>query len=199
MNRDSLREELTLPNGTILANRIGKSAMSENMGSRQYAPTPELIKVYETWAQSGAGLIISGNIMISSAALGEPRNVVVENRDHFELLQQWAAVFAGTDAQFWAQINHPGRQAMEQINAVLKAPSAVPLRMGGRKGATGKIPEALTESEIRSIIKDFGNTALILKDAGFDGVQIHGAHGYLVSQFLSPYTNIREDQWGGSL
>ena len=88
---------------------------------------------------------------------------------------------------------------MEQINATLKAPSAVPLKMGGRKNASTKIPEALTEEEILEIIESFGTTAEILKEAGFSGVQIHGAHGYLVSQFLSPYTNIREDQWGGSL
>jgi len=88
---------------------------------------------------------------------------------------------------------------MEQVNKTLKAPSAVPLKTGGRKGATGKIPKALTEEEILQIIDAFGNTSLILKEAGFTGVQIHGAHGYLVSQFLSPYANVRKDRWGGSL
>jgi 2,4-dienoyl-CoA reductase-like NADH-dependent reductase (Old Yellow Enzyme family) len=81
----------------------------------------------------------------------------------------------------------------------LKAPSAVPLKSGGRKDISKKIPEALSENEILAIIEAFGNTALILKDAGFSGVQIHGAHGYLVSQFLSPYSNVRTDKWGGSL
>lgn len=143
--------------------------------------------------------MITGNVMVDAKAIGEPRNVVVENRKNLDLLKEWAATTNGTNTQLWVQLNHPGRQAMEQINSSLKAPSAVPLKTGGRKNATGKIPEALTEAEILEIIDAFGNTALILKEAGFSGVQIHGAHGYLVSQFLSPDANIRKDQWGGSL
>ena len=194
-----LEEEMILPNGSILSNRIAKSAMSENLSNKYHEPTPVLIDVYKKWVQSGAGLLITGNIMIDSKAIGEPRNVVVENRKNFELLKEWAKSVKGTNTHLWAQINHPGRQAMEQINSDLKAPSAVPLKSGGRKGATKKTPIALNESEILAIIEAFGNTAIILKDAGFSGVQIHGAHGYLVSQFLSPYSNVRTDKWGGSL
>lgn len=194
-----LAEEMILPNGSILSNRIAKSAMSENLSNKHHEPTPVLIDVYKKWAKSGAGLLITGNIMIDSKAIGEPRNVVVENRKNFELLKEWAKSVKDTNTHLWAQINHPGRQAMEQINSDLKAPSAVPLKSSGRKGATKKTPTALNESEILAIIEAFGNTAIILKDAGFSGVQIHGAHGYLVSQFLSPYSNVRTDIWGGSL
>ena len=194
-----LAEEMILPNGSILSNRIAKSAMSENLSNKHNEPTPVLIDVYKKWAKSGAGLLITGNIMIDSKAIGEPRNVVVENRKNFELLKEWAKSVKDTNTHLWAQINHPGRQAMEQINSDLKAPSAVPLKSSGRKGATKKTPTALNESEILAIIEAFGNTAIILKDAGFSGVQIHGAHGYLVSQFLSPYSNVRTDIWGGSL
>jgi len=194
-----LQDELTLPNGSVLSNRIAKSAMSENLSNKYHDPTAVLVNVYKKWAKSGAGLLITGNIMIDAKAIGEPRNVVVENRKNFELLKEWAASVHETDTQLWAQLNHPGRQAMEQINTYLKAPSAVPLKSGGRKGSTKKIPLALSEAEILEIIEAFANTTLILKDAGFSGVQIHGAHGYLVSQFLSPYTNIRTDKWGGSL
>ena len=194
-----LEEEMILPNGSILKNRIAKSAMSENLSNKNNEPTATLIEVYKKWAQSGAGLLITGNIMIDSKAIGEPRNVVVENRKNFGMLKEWAESVKGTNTQLWAQINHPGRQAMEPINKDLKAPSAVPLKSGRRKNATKKIPIALSESQILAIIESFGNTAIILKDAGFTGVQIHGAHGYLVSQFLSPYTNIRSDKWGGSL
>ena len=194
-----LQEEMILPNGVILSNRIAKSAMSENLSNKYNEPTPVLINVYKRWAQSGAGLLITGNIMIDSKAMGEPRNVVVEDRKNFKILKEWAESVKGTNTHLWAQINHPGRQAMEQINSNLKAPSAIPLKIGGRKNTTKIIPEALTESEILDIIKAFGNTALILKEAGFSGIQIHGAHGYLVSQFLSPYSNIRTDKWGGSL
>ena len=194
-----LEEEMILPNGSTLKNRIAKSAMSENLSNKNNEPTPLLIEVYKKWAQSGAGLLITGNIMIDSKAIGEPRNVVVENRKNFEILKEWAESVNGTDTHLWAQINHPGRQAMEPINRDLKAPSAVPLKSGGRKDGSKKIPIALNESQILAIIEAFGNTANILKDAGFSGVQIHGAHGYLVSQFLSPYSNIRSDKWGGSL
>ena len=194
-----LQKELILPNGTKLTNRIAKSAMSENLGTKNYEPSQTLINAYRVWASGGAGLLITGNIMISSDALGEPRNVVVEDRKSIALLKEWADTVGGTDTQLWAQINHPGRQAMEQINTVLKAPSAVPLIMGGRKKASTVVPEALTDTEILDIINGFATTSLILKEAGFSGVQIHGAHGYLVSQFLSPYSNVREDKWGGTL
>jgi 2,4-dienoyl-CoA reductase-like NADH-dependent reductase (Old Yellow Enzyme family) len=196
---DVLQQKLTLPNGSILPNRIAKSAMSENLSDKHHRPSTVLIEAYRKWAKSGAGLLITGNVMIDAKAIGEPRNVVVEDRKDMDLLKEWAATANGTDTQLWVQINHPGRQAMEQVNDTLKAPSAVPLKMGGRKDATGKIPEALTEDEILRIIDAFGNTSLILKEAGFAGVQIHGAHGYLVSQFLSPDANVREDKWGGSL
>jgi 2,4-dienoyl-CoA reductase-like NADH-dependent reductase (Old Yellow Enzyme family) len=194
-----LEEEMILPNGTILSNRIAKSAMSENLSNKYNEPTPILIEVYKKWAQSGAGLLITGNIMIDSKAIGEPRNVVVENRKNFEILKEWAESVKGTNTHLWAQINHPGRQAMRQINSDLKAPSAIPLKSGGRKDVTKKVPIALNESQILAIIEAFGNTAIILKDAGFSGIQIHGAHGYLISQFLSPYSNVRSDKWGGSL
>lgn len=194
-----LQKELILPNGTIIKNRIAKSAMSENLSNRSNEPTPILINVYKKWSESGAGLLITGNIMVDSKALGEPRNVIIENRNHLNTLKKWAATVKDTDTHLWAQLNHPGRQAMEQINSDLKAPSAVPLKSGGRKNATKKTPQELTDNEILKIIKAFGNTAIILKEAGFTGIQIHGAHGYLVSQFLSPDTNIRKDQWGGNI
>lgn len=194
-----LQEEMILPNGVLLSNRIAKSAMSENLSNKHHEPTPVLINAYKVWSKSGAGLLITGNIMIDSNAIGEPRNVVVENRKNIETLKEWAESVKGTNTQLWAQINHPGRQAMEQINSSLKAPSAVPLKTGGRKNATKKVPQVLNESEIQEIIEAFAHTAIILKEAGFSGVQIHGAHGYLVSQFLSPYTNSREDKWGGTL
>jgi 2,4-dienoyl-CoA reductase-like NADH-dependent reductase (Old Yellow Enzyme family) len=194
-----LESPFTLPNGSQLANRLAKSAMSENLGDQNFAPSATLIKAYAHWAQGDAGLVITGNVMIDSKALGEPYNVVVEDRRHMALLKQWAATVQGTSTQLWPQLNHPGRQAMEEVNAELVGPSAVPLRIGGRRGATRRIPRALREEEIWNIIDAFGSSAEIMKEAGFSGVQIHGAHGYLVSQFLSPKANVREDSWGGSI
>ncbi len=193
-----LNTPFTLPNGSILPNRLAKSAMSENLGDKYHAPTPTLINAYYEWVKGGAGLLITGNVMVDKMALGEPQNVVVEDRKHFDLLQQWAKTTQGSDTHLWAQINHPGRQAIGAINKEVFAPSAVPLKLKGAS-AMFKTPKPLSETQILDIIDRFGNTAKILQDAGFTGVQIHSAHGYLSSQFLSPITNKRTDKWGGSL
>ena len=193
-----LSSSFTLKNGTIISNRIVKSATSEVLGTMKGAPTPTLINLYKRWAEGGAGLLITGNIMVDAKALGEPNNVVVEDKTHFELLQTWAQAAAGTEAQIWTQINHPGRQAIGLINRKVVAPSAIRLKVGPMSSMFAK-PKALGEDEILDIIERYATTAEILKEAGFPGVQIHGAHGYLVSQFLSPRMNIRTDKWGGSL
>ena len=193
-----LTSSFQLPCGSLFQNRIAKSAMSENIGTYKHAPTKTLINAYKVWAAGQPGLLITGNIMVDSKALGEPRNVVVEDYRHFDALKEWAATVQGTGVHLWPQINHPGRQAFSWINQKVVAPSAVPLRMGGASRMFQQ-PEPLEENEIWTIIKRFGTTARILKEAGFTGCQIHGAHGYLVGQFLSPHTNIRTDQWGGSL
>lgn len=194
-----LNKELKLPNGSILKNRLAKSALSENLGTKKHAPSQTLINLYQRWSASKAGLMITGNIMVDSKALGEPFNVVVEDRSNMHMLKKWADTMKDSGSHFWPQINHPGRQAMEQINKELVAPSAVPVMGLGRKKASKMIPRALKEDEILDIIERYSEAALICKEAGFTGAQIHGAHGYLVSQFLSPKTNIRTDQWGGHL
>ena len=193
-----LNSPFKLPNGILLQNRIAKSAMSENMGTLNNAPTKNLINAYKIWSQSEPGLLITGNVMIDSRAIGEPRNVVVEDYSNFELLQDWAKSIKGTKTHIWPQLNHPGRQAFSAINKKIVGPSSVSLKMGGAS-AMFKTPTPLTENEIWDIIKRFGTTAKIMKEAGFTGCQIHGAHGYLISQFLSPLSNIRDDKWGGSI
>mgnify|MGYP000848377974 FL=1 len=187
-----------LASGAILKNRIAKSAMSENIGTFSNAPSKTLINAYKVWANGNPGLLITGNVMIDSKALGEPRNVVVEDYTHFDLLKAWAKTVEGTGVHLWPQLNHPGRQAFKAINKEIMAPSAVPLKMGGISKMF-KLAKPLSEEQIFDIIKRFGNSARIMKEAGFTGCQIHGAHGYLVSQFLSPISNTRTDQWGGSL
>ena len=194
----NIASSFTLPNGSILKNRIVKSAMSENFGTRHHAPSKGLINAYKVWAKGNPGLLITGNIMIDSMALGEARNVVVEDYKNFELLKEWAKSVDGTGVHLWPQINHPGRQAFAAINRETVGPSAISLNMGNTSKMF-KLPAALTEEAIWDIIKRFGNTARIMKEAGFTGCQIHGAHGYLVSQFLSPISNVRTDQFGGSI
>jgi len=186
----NIASSFMLPNGSVLKNRIAKSAMSENFGTRHHAPSKGLINAYQVWAKGNPGLLITGNIMVDKMALGEARNVVVEDYKDFELLKKWAKSVKGTGVHLWPQINHPGRQAFAAINRETVAPSAVSLNMGSASKMF-KMPTALTEEAIWDIIKRFGNTARIMKEAGFTGCQIHGAHGYLVSQFLSPNSNIR--------
>ena len=194
----NIASSFTLPNGSVLKNRIAKSAMSENFGTRNHAPSKGLINAYKVWAKGNPGLLITGNIMVDSMALGEARNVVVEDYKDFELLKKWARSVEGTGVHLWPQINHPGRQAFAAINRETVGPSAISLSLGSASKMF-KIPIELSDEAIWDIIKRFGNTARIMKEAGFTGCQIHGAHGYLVSQFLSPNSNIRTDQWGGSL
>jgi 2,4-dienoyl-CoA reductase-like NADH-dependent reductase (Old Yellow Enzyme family) len=191
-----LAQPFTLPNGSIVKNRLAKSAMSEALGTSDNRVTPGLVRLYERWAEGGTGLLLTGNVMIDRRALGEPNNVVLEDERDFDLLKAWAKAGTKNGTQLWMQINHPGKQSMRGLNVENVSPSAIPFgRELSRFFAT---PRALTEAEIEDIIQRYGRTAAIAKKAGFSGVQIHGAHGYLVSQFLSGRHNQRTDRWGGS-
>jgi 2,4-dienoyl-CoA reductase-like NADH-dependent reductase (Old Yellow Enzyme family) len=189
-----LQQAFTLPCGVILPNRMVKSAMSENNADEGGKPSERIIKLYKTWGEGGTGILISGNVMMDSKALNEPRNVVVEDEKYMAELKEWADVSQKHGSHLWMQINHPGRQSPKFNKDVVSA-SDVQLPM---KSIFPK-PRPMTEEEIWKTIDGFGDCALIAKKAGWKGVQIHGAHGYLVSQFLSALTNLRTDQWGGSL
>jgi 2,4-dienoyl-CoA reductase-like NADH-dependent reductase (Old Yellow Enzyme family) len=193
-----LGQSLTLPCGAILPNRFGKSAMSETLGTLDNRPTAALPRLYERWSLGGTGLLITGNIMVDARHIGEPHNVAVENERDLTLLQQWAQAGRVQGNHLWVQINHPGKQVPRLLaSGDTLAPSAVPFNE--KLDAYFKPPRALLEGEIQELIRRYAETARICKQAGFTGVQIHGAHGYLVSQFLSGYHNQRTDQWGGSL
>lgn len=196
LQANPLRQPLQLPNGSALRNRLAKASMSEALATYTNQPTPNLVTLYRRWAASGIGLLITGNVMIDRRALGEPGNVVIEDEADLPLLRQWASAATDQGAAIWVQLNHPGKQATKGLNAGTLAPSAVPFRADMQ--ALFETPRAATQAEIEDIIQRFGRTAAICKKAGFSGVQIHGAHGYLVSQFLSPHHNRRDDQWGGS-
>jgi len=191
-----LGRPLTLPNGTVVANRLFKSAMSEGLATWDNRVTPQLVTLYSRWARSGAGVLVTGNVMIDGSALGEPGNVVIEDESDLFKLTEWAAAGTQNNTQLWVQLNHPGKQAPRGLNKETVAPSAVPFDKALR-GAFAT-PRELTEAEIQALIGRFGRAASIAKAAGFTGVQIHGAHGYLVSQFLSGHHNQRTDQWGGN-
>jgi 2,4-dienoyl-CoA reductase-like NADH-dependent reductase (Old Yellow Enzyme family) len=191
-----LAQPFTLPNGAVIKNRLLKSAMSEALGNRARAATPELTRLYGTWADGGIGLCVTGNVMIDRHALGEPGNVVIEDESHLAELQAWAKAATRNGTHCWVQLNHPGKQAPKGLNKETVSPSAVPFRPDMK--AFFATPRALTDAEVRDLIQRYANAARIVKKAGFSGVQIHGAHGYMVSQFLSPHHNQRTDEWGGT-
>lgn len=190
-------ENLTLPSGTVIKNRIAKSAMSEALGTMDNRPTQDLARLYSRWAKGGTGLLITGNVMIDRTALGEPGNVVIEGDKDLSSLSAWAEAGKQNGTEIWVQLNHPGKQSPNFLSKEPVSPSAVeykaPLKYSFNK------PRALTEKEIYNLIQRYATAAGVCKKAGFTGVQIHGAHGYLVSQFLSPIHNQRTDQWGGSI
>ena len=194
-----LNQSLTLPCGAVLSNRIAKAAMTEGLADVKGRPTPELARLYGIWSDGGAGLQISGNILIDADHLERPGNVILDGVPDDELLaalKRWTTAATRGGNHFWAQISHAGRQTMKAVNPHPKAPSAIKLGLpGGQFG----MPVALDEAEIFNLIGRFGQAARIAKEAGFTGIQIHAAHGYLISQFLSPRSNHRSDQWGGSL
>ncbi|MGF6886166.1 deazaflavin-dependent oxidoreductase (nitroreductase family) [Nocardia sp. GAS34] len=189
----TLHDPLPLPCGRTLPNRIMKSALSEGLGTADLAPDERLVRLYDRWGAGGFGLIVTGNVMIDRTQLGEPGNVAVTDERDLGALTRWAKAAKQGGAQVWMQVNHPGRQANPLATRHRPvAPSAIAPGIPGMP-----TPRALTEAEIADLIQRFATTARVAEAAGFDGVQIHGAHGYLVSQFLSPLSNRRTDDWGG--
>lgn len=189
---------LTLPNGTSIPNRLAKAAMEENMADLNQAPSEALMRLYQAWAEGGAGLIITGNVMVDRRAMTGPGGVVLEDEKYLDIFKRWAQIGRAKGAQFWLQINHPGRQMQSNLGQQTWAPSAVALDLG-KMSDRFNTPLEMTQEMIDEVIQRFANTARLGEKAGFTGVEIHAAHGYLLSQFLSPLSNKRQDQWGGSL
>ncbi len=196
---DRLLQPLDLPCGATIPNRLGKAAMTEGLATAAGVPTPELERLYGVWSDGGAGLLLTGNIQVDADHLERPGNVVIDREPDEAMhaaLVAWARAGTRNGNQLWGQVSHAGRQTQKIVNPHPKAPSAVKLGLPG--GQFGE-PEPLTLPEIADIVRRFGVCARALKDTGFTGVQVHAAHGYLVSQFLSPRSNLRSDDYGGSL
>ena len=190
-----LFQPFTFSNGKTAKNRFFKSAMEEQL-AKQNQPTMPLVQLYDTWAKGGAGVLVTGNVMVAENGKGSINDVVLTDERSLPILQQWAKAGTQNDSLLIMQINHAGKQSPKVLSPTPVAPSAVALQ-----GMDSFInpPRALTEAEIDTLIQQFATTAKIAEKAGFSGVQIHAAHGYLISQFLSPHHNRREDKWGGSL
>lgn len=196
---DSLSQPLPLPCGAILPNRLAKAAMTEGLATSKGVPTEALATLYGLWSDGGAGLLLSGNILVDRDHLERPGNVVIDRLPDLEMkdaLARWASAATRNGNHFWAQLSHGGRQTMKIVNPHPRAPSAVKVGLPG--GQFGE-PVALTVEEIRQLVHRFAEAAVACQQAGFTGVQVHAAHGYLMSSFLSPRTNQREDAYGGSL
>ena len=197
MTENLLFTPITLPNGTTIKNRFFKSAMSEGMGTKNFQPKRNIATLYKRWAEGGTGLIITGNIMVDPKGTAEPGNIVFDKNSNMEILKDWAKQGQQHGAKVMVQLNHPGKQVPKTITKETVAPSAVPLGNGFNK--LFSTPRALTTSEVEELAQKFVTSAKVAKEAGFSGVQIHAAHGYLISQFLSPHDNRRTDKYGGSL
>ncbi|MGL4542197.1 MAG: NADH:flavin oxidoreductase/NADH oxidase family protein [Polymorphobacter sp.] len=196
---DALADPFALPSGVRFKNRIAKAAMTEGLATRDGLPNAGHERLYRRWAEGGAGLLITGNVQIDWRHLERPGNVVVDgplNAEARAAWQRWAAAASIDSTKTWVQVSHAGRQTQVAVNKTPKAPSAVRLSLPG--GMFG-VPEPLTEAEILDLIARFANVAVVAREAGFAGIQIHAAHGYLISQFLSPLANRRSDAWGGSI
>ena len=186
----------------MLPNRICKAAMTEGLADMHLRATPRHETLYRRWSEGGAGLLLTGNVQVDRRVLERPANVAIDVTDSKttdaearERLRRWTVAGTVGGNHLWMQINHGGRQAPRYVTNTPLAPSAEQL---GILGNFGK-PRALTEEEILDLIQRFAKVAVIARDTGFTGVQIHAAHGYLISSFLSGVTNRRTDAWGGSL
>ncbi len=199
---DPLGQPLELPCGAVLPNRLCKAAMTEGVADAQLRATERHERLYRTWSEGGAGLLLTGNVQVDRRDLERPGNVAIDvsspqtvSPEARERLARWAAAGTVAGNHLWMQISHAGRQSPRYVTNRPLAPSAVQLKILGNYSK----PRALTEPEILDLIARFAQAAAIARDTGFTGVQVHGAHGYLISSFLSPFTNRREDDWGGPL
>ena len=194
-----LSDPLTLPCGKIVPNRIAKAALTEGLSDGFNTANDRFVRLYEIWGRGGAGLLVTGNVLVDRWHLERGGNLAIEGEQSDEALAKLSEIAGAAKAEgslIFMQINHSGRQTQKMINRMPKAPSDVGLHMGN--GRFGK-PTPLTEAEIETAIEGFVNAARVAEKTGFDGVQIHAAHGYLNSQFLSPLSNLRSDNWGGPL
>ncbi|TLU61194.1 NADH:flavin oxidoreductase/NADH oxidase family protein [Thalassotalea litorea] len=189
---------LKLANGQVIKNRLVKAAMEENLGDANLAPSSALINLYRQWVRGGVGVMITGNVMVDKLAMTGPAGIALEADSTLDAFREWSSVVDKSECKLIMQINHPGRQVFKRQGGKVFAPSAVALDMGKHSKMFAQ-PQAMTDADIEDVITRFAATSLQAQKAGFNGIQIHSAHGYLLSQFLSPKTNQRQDHWGGSI
>ena len=194
-----IQSSFTLPCGQTIKNRVCKAAMTERIAKGDNLAHQGHINLYNTWADGDVGILLTGNVQVDRRNIEGPANVVIDQSNYhlqMETLKQWAAAGTKDNTQLWMQISHAGRQTPGEINSSPLAPSNIGLKIPGKNYGT---PIPMTEEDILDVIDRYVFTAKIARDTGFTGVQFHSAHGYLLSEFLSPDINNRTDAWGGSL
>ena len=194
-----INESFTLPCGQVIKNRVCKAAMTERIAKGNNLAHQGHANLYEIWAQGNIGISLTGNVQVDRRNLEGPANVAIDQnnyKDQYEALKAWSAAGTKNNTQLWMQISHAGRQTPGEINSSPMAPSDIGLKIPGKNFGT---PTPMTEEDILDVIDRFVFTAKIARDTGFTGVQFHSAHGYLLSEFLSPDINNRTDAWGGSI
>ena len=189
-----ISHRLALPNGVTLKNRIVKSAMSETLGDAFNNPTQGLIALFERWSAGGAGLLITGNTPIDRQHLEHAGNFALDDLSDMARVADLATAAKSGGAKVLAQLAHAGRQTPEAINPHPISVSDLRLELPGYGD-----PVSASDADFKAVIAKFARSAVLAQSAGFDGVEIHAAHGYLLSSALSPRINTRQDQWGGSL
>lgn len=196
--------------GRTAPNRFLKGAMTERISSwdpqnleARGIPSKNLVNVYKRWGEGSLGVILSGNIMFEYDHLEARGNPIIPRGapyegERFERFTEMATEGKKHGCLMVGQISHPGRQVSEDIQPHPISASTVQLE-GDVMGMKFGKPRAATDEDIKNIIEGFSHQAEYLEKAGWDGIELHGAHGYLLAQFLSQTTNQRTDKYGGSL
>ena len=186
----SLFQPLELPCGVTLKNRIAKSAMSDSLGDGRGNPTASQIRLYERWASGGLSLSIIGEVQGSPYFPEKPGNLVLRSDSSLSDFSTLADKGTQDGSHLWLQLGHAGAMSHSPISTP-RGPSKIDI--------SGLSCDEFTRQEILDLPTEFARTASLAKDIGFGGVEIHAAHGFLLSQFLSPLFNRRVDDYGGSL
>lgn len=196
--------------GRTAPNRFLKAAMTERISSwdpknlpGRGIPSSNLINVYKRWGEGSVGTILTGNIMMEFDQLEAAGNPIIPRSEapkgeRFDAFQKLAAAAKAQSSLVIGQVSHPGRQVPENIQPHPISASDVRLE-GHPMGMTFAKPRPASQEDIEDVIEGFAHAAEYLHAAGYDGIQLHGAHGYLLAQFLAPTTNKRTDKYGGSL
>lgn len=175
-----------------LKNRFVRSATWEGMAENDGRVTSQLVELMGELAAGGVGLIITGHAYVSKEGQAGPRQMGIHSPELLPGLAQMAAAVHERGGSIVVQLAHAGIQAGHKLTGMEPIGPSAP--------STGASPgREMSLEEIQQVVEDFGKAAAIAVKAGFDGVQIHAAHGYLLSQFLSPYFNRRQDRYGGSV